>query len=49
LHGVAYVFLVEEMEGREADIGDFLFTERDRVAWHKVQFLRRIRGRHCGS
>jgi hypothetical protein len=49
LHGVAYVFLVEEMEGREADIRDFLFTERDCVAWHKVQFLWRIRGRHCGS
>jgi len=49
LHGVACVFLVEEMEGREADIGDFFFTERDRVAWHKVQFLRGVRGRHCGS
>jgi hypothetical protein len=49
LHGVAYIFLVEEMEGREADVGDFFFTERDRVARHKVQFLRRVRGRHGGS
>jgi hypothetical protein len=49
LHGIAYVFLVEEMEGREADIRDFLFTERDRVGWHKAQFLRRVRSRHCGS
>jgi len=48
LHSVAYVFLVEEMEGREADIGDFLFAERDRVAWHKAQFLGRVRGRHGG-
>jgi hypothetical protein len=49
LHGIAQVFLVEEMEGREADIRDFLFTERDAVAGHKAQLLRRVRARHRGS
>jgi hypothetical protein len=50
LHGAA-LLLVEQVEGGETHISDFLFAERDRLGWHEVQFLRRICCRicRCGS
>jgi hypothetical protein len=44
--GAAAIFLVEQMEGSQAHIGDFFFNERNRLIWYKAQFLWRIRGRH---
>jgi hypothetical protein len=51
LHVAANVFLIEEMERSETDVGHFFFTERDLVIGHEVQFLWRIHGRYsrCGS
>jgi hypothetical protein len=45
LHVVADVFLVEQMERRQADIGDFFLAERERLRWRDGQFLRSINGR----
>jgi hypothetical protein len=44
LHRAA-LLLVEQVERREADVGDFFFTQRDRLRRHEAQFLRRISGR----
>jgi len=37
LHASNNVFVVEEMEGGEADVGHFFFTERDRLTRCKVR------------
>jgi len=49
--GVAAVFLVKKMEGREADVSNFFFAEQYRLRRRKIQFLRSIRigQRRCGS
>src|SRR5712691_6455893 len=46
LHAVAGIFLVEKMERRQAHVGDFFFTKRDRLRRRKIQFLRSVHGRH---
>ncbi len=46
LHAAANVFLVEEMERRQADVGDFLVAERDCLSRHVVRRLLHIRRRH---
>jgi hypothetical protein len=38
LQGAAIVFLVEQMECRQADVRDFLFTQRDRLRRREVEF-----------
>jgi hypothetical protein len=45
LHGAACIFLVEKVEGGEAHVCDFLFTECDRLRRYEAQFLRRVGGR----
>jgi hypothetical protein len=42
LQGAAIVFLVEQMECRQADVRNFLFTQRDRLRRREVGFLRDI-------
>jgi len=44
------VFLVEDVELRQADVGDFFLTERDRVTGREVPCLRLIliRRDRCG-
>ena len=37
LHATTEVFLVEEVEGGETDVGHFLFTERDGLTRSKVR------------
>ena len=53
LHTATGVFLVEEMEGGQADVGHFLFIERDGLSGSKVRQLLcvgcRHRGRRCAS
>jgi hypothetical protein len=44
LHGATAVFLVEEVERREADVGDFFFTESDALCRREVQLLRDVSG-----
>ena len=39
------VFLVEQMEGGETDVGDFFFTEQDTLGRREIQFLRGVRRR----
>jgi hypothetical protein len=39
LNAAGDAFVVEEMEGSEADVGDFFFTERDRLTRRKVRRL----------
>jgi hypothetical protein len=46
LHEVASAFLVEKVERRQADVGDFFFAERERLRRRNVQFLRSVNGRH---
>src|SRR5450755_2976584 len=46
LHEVAGAFLVEKMERRQADVGDFFFAERERLRRRNVQILRSINSRH---
>src|SRR6476619_5560921 len=45
LHAASGGLLVEEMERREADVGDFLFTERDGLRRRKVRCLPDVRCR----
>jgi hypothetical protein len=45
LQGAAVVFLVEQMECRQADVRDFLFTQRDCLCRCDVEFLRDVRSR----
>src|SRR6516164_1623815 len=47
LQGAAVVFLVEQMECRQAYVRDFLLAQRDRLCRREVEFLRRVRSR-CG-
>jgi hypothetical protein len=53
LHAASHIFLVEEMERGEADVGHFLFTERDGLIRSKVRQWSYIgcrhRGRQCAS
>jgi len=45
LHAVASSFralFVEHIECRQTDVRDFLFTQRDRLCWREVEFLRDI-------
>jgi hypothetical protein len=42
------VFLVEDIERRQADIRDFLFSEADLVTLRSVVHRRHIRGRPDG-
>jgi hypothetical protein len=42
LHAATDVFLVEEMEGGEADVGNFFVTKRDHLARRKVRPLLNI-------
>jgi hypothetical protein len=45
LHAAKYVFfVVEEMEGGKADVGNFLFTERDHRARSEIRPLNIGRG-----
>jgi hypothetical protein len=44
LHEVARAFLVEKVERRQADVGDFFFAERERLRRRNVQFLRSVNG-----
>jgi hypothetical protein len=46
LHEVAGAFLVEKMERRQADVGDFFLAERERLRRRNVQILRSINGRY---
>jgi hypothetical protein len=46
LQRAAVVFLVEQVERREADVGDFFFAQCDSLGRREVEFLRDIRGRH---
>jgi hypothetical protein len=46
LDAAANVFLVEEMERGQADVGDFLVAERDGLGRHVVRRLLQIRRRH---
>jgi hypothetical protein len=39
-------FVVEEMEGGEADVGNFLFTERDHHARSEIPPLLNVTGRY---
>jgi hypothetical protein len=39
LHAFAEVFTVDEMEGGEADVGEFFFTERRHLTRHEVRSL----------
>jgi hypothetical protein len=49
LHTDADVFLVEEMEGGETDVGDFFVTERDHLARRKVRPLLNVARRYDRS
>jgi hypothetical protein len=51
LQGAAVVFLVEEVERRETDVGDFFLTERDGLRRREVEFLRDVSGGRgcCGG
>jgi len=49
LHAVTDVFLVEEMEGSETDVGDFFFTERDHLRRSEVRPLLNVACRYCGG
>src|SRR5437868_6957564 len=40
------VLLVEEIERRQTDVGDFLFTESDRMSRYKVRRRREVRRRY---
>jgi hypothetical protein len=46
--GPKRVFLVENVERRQADVGDFLFSERDLVPLPNIVHRRRIRDLHTG-
>ena len=53
LHGAARgsrVFLVEQVERGETDVGDFFFAKRERLSRRIVRGLLHVRGRHsrCG-
>jgi hypothetical protein len=47
LHAAANVFLVEQMERCQADVGDFLVAESDGLSRHIVRGLLHVRCRHC--
>jgi hypothetical protein len=49
--GVAAIFLVEKMEGRETHVSNLFFAEQHGLRRRKIQFLRSIRSwqRRCGS
>jgi hypothetical protein len=49
LHADAEVFLVEEMESGETDVGDFFVTERDHLAGGIVRFLLNVACRYDRS
>jgi hypothetical protein len=44
LQGAAVVFLVEEVEGSETDVGHFFLTERDSLRRREVEFMRNVSG-----
>jgi hypothetical protein len=46
LHAATDVFVVEEMEGGKADVGKFLFTERDHRARCEIRPLLKIARRY---
>src|SRR5450631_4183693 len=46
LNAAADVLLVEEMERRQANVGDFFFTERESLSRRIIRCLRDVRGRH---
>ena len=48
LHAASYVFLVEQVERGEADVGHFLFAEGDGLIRSEVRQLPYIGGRHGG-
>src|SRR5258708_7598809 len=50
LNAASDVFLVEQVERCEADVGDFFFAERDGMGRRIVRNLRHVRRRHgrCG-
>jgi hypothetical protein len=47
LHAAANVFLVEQMERCQADVGDFLVAESDGLSRYIVRCLLHVRCRHC--
>jgi hypothetical protein len=49
LHADAEVFLVEEMESGETDVGDFFVAERDHLARDIVRFLLNVACRYDRS
>jgi hypothetical protein len=44
--GTAAVFFVEEVERRQADVGDFFLTKDERLVRLEARFLRSIQSRH---
>jgi hypothetical protein len=46
LHAATDVFIVEEMEGGEADVGEFFFTERDHLVVPEVRPLLKVARRY---
>jgi hypothetical protein len=45
-HAASEVFMIHEMEGRKADVGEFFFTERDHLAGREVRPLLKVAGRY---
>ena len=46
LRTCAALFLVEEMESGERDVGDFFFTEQDALGRREIEFLCGVRSRY---
>jgi hypothetical protein len=46
-NGAGAVFLVKEMERRQADVGDFFLTKDECLVRFKGEFLRGVQGLHC--
>jgi hypothetical protein len=44
--GLRCVFLVEEIKRRQADVGDFFFTERERLSRREIRRLLYVRCRN---
>jgi hypothetical protein len=40
------VFLVEQIERGQADVGDFFFAEHERLGWREISRLLHVRCRH---
>lgn len=47
-HAAQAAFLVGEMEGREADVGEFFLAERGELAGREVRPLLKLACRQCG-